>query len=113
MEKVEQFAGENFVIYRDDLAYIHVDGYGFHWAGAAEAILAWFNGFGITGGMVVDLGCGGGQWLARLADHGYETYGIDVSASMIRLAKRGTRALGVATIRPLRIAVASSPSESP
>ena len=75
-------------LYRNDLAHIHVDGYGFHWAGAADAILDWFDQFGISKAKVVDLGCGGGQWLARLAQEGYKTYGIDVSSSMIQLARR-------------------------
>lgn len=78
----------NVPLYQDDLAHIHVDGYGFHWTGAAAAILEWFDEFGISKGKVVDLGCGGGQWLARLAKEGYETCGIDISASMIRIAKR-------------------------
>lgn len=75
-------------LYQDDLANIHVEGYGFHWTGAADALLDWFEQFGISSGTVVDLGCGGGQWLGRLAKEGYETCGIDVSASMIRLAKK-------------------------
>jgi SAM-dependent methyltransferase len=79
-------------LYHDDLAHIHVDGYGFHWSGAAEAILDWFRQFGVTKGKVVDLGCGGGQWLARVAEEGYETCGIDASESMIRLAKRNAPA---------------------
>jgi len=79
-------------LYRDDLAHVHVEGYGFHWTGAAEAILGWFDEFGIAGGKVVDLGCGGGQWLARLTKEGYETCGIDVSDSMIRMAKRNAPA---------------------
>ena len=78
----------NSPLYRDDLAHINVDGYGFHWTEAAAAILDWLDEFGISSGKVVDLGCGGGQWLNRLAKEGYQTCGIDVSASMIRLAKR-------------------------
>lgn len=75
-------------LYRDDLAYIHSDGYGFHWSGAADAILQWLADFGIPEGKVDDLGCGDGRWLGRLAKEGYETCGIDVSPEMIRLAKR-------------------------
>ena len=75
-------------LYNDDLAHIDVDGYGFHWQGAADAILEWFEQFGIADGKVVDLGCGGGQWLGRLAEAGYQTCGIDVSESMIQIARR-------------------------
>ncbi|TWU07222.1 dTDP-3-amino-3,4,6-trideoxy-alpha-D-glucopyranose [Symmachiella macrocystis] len=83
-----QQSNTNSLLYRDDLAEIHVDGYGFHWTGAADSILEWFSQYGICSGKVVDLGCGGGQWLAHLDEHGYETYGIDVSESMIRIASR-------------------------
>ena len=75
-------------LYREDLAQIHVDGYGFHWQGAAPWLLRWLRESGIACGLVVDLGCGGGPWLARLADEGYETCGIDVSPNMIKQAKR-------------------------
>lgn len=74
-------------IYQDDLAHIHVDGYGFHTTGAADALLGWLKQYGIPSGLVVDLGCGGGQWLAKLESSGYDTAGIDVSESMVRLAK--------------------------
>ena len=87
-------AASNARLYHDDLAQIYVDGYGCHWAAAADAILDWFNEFGISSGKVVDLGCGGGQWLARLAEGGYETCGIDVSESMIRLARQNAPAAG-------------------
>jgi SAM-dependent methyltransferase len=82
----------NTDLYHDDLAHIHVEGYGFHWSGAAEAILAWLQDCGITKGTVVDLGCGGGQWLQRLGEAGYNACGIDVSKSMIRIARQNAPA---------------------
>jgi SAM-dependent methyltransferase len=75
-------------LYDDDLARIHVVGYDFHWRGAAPVVLQWLRKARITSGTVVDLGCGGGQWLQRLAANGYEPIGIDVSAAMIRQARR-------------------------
>jgi SAM-dependent methyltransferase len=36
----------------------------------------------------VDLGCGGGQWLQHLAQHGYSHVGIDASAAMIHAARK-------------------------
>ena len=75
-------------LYRDDLARIHIDGYGFHWEAAAPVVLAWLQERGINSGLLVDLGCGGGQWLAQADKSGYETVGIDVSPSMIQQAKR-------------------------
>ena len=74
-------------LYGPDLAQIHVDGYGFHWQRAAPAILKWLRAARIERGRVVDLGCGGGQWLARLSKAGYEPVGIDASREMIRLAR--------------------------
>lgn len=75
-------------IYQPDLAWIHVEGYGFHWEQAAPAVLEWFRQAGIDEGMVVDLGCGGGQWLALLREKGYDICGVDVSAGMIRQARK-------------------------
>jgi SAM-dependent methyltransferase len=74
-------------IYREDLARIHIEGYGFHWEQAAPAVLSQLRERGINAGLVVDLGCGGGQWLARLSDEGYQVCGVDISPSMIRAAQ--------------------------
>jgi SAM-dependent methyltransferase len=75
-------------LYDDDLALIHIAGYDFHWKGAAPAVLQWLREARITSGTVVDLGCGGGQWLQHLAAHGYQPVGIDASAAMIRAARK-------------------------
>jgi SAM-dependent methyltransferase len=75
-------------LYQADLARIHIDGYGFHWQSAAPALEQWLRGAGIRSGTVVDLGCGGGQWLARLAALGYTPTGVDVSKAMIRSARQ-------------------------
>lgn len=75
-------------LYNDDLAYIHIAGYGFHWSGAAPAVLKHLRDAGISTGTIADLGCGGGQWLANLAEHGYQTVGVDVSPAMIRAARK-------------------------
>lgn len=74
-------------IYQEDLAKIHIDGYGFHWEGAASAMLRFLRESGIEKGMVIDLGCGGGQWLERLSREGYTVCGVDRSESMIKAAK--------------------------
>ena len=81
----------NSPLYGPDLAHVHVQGYGFHWEGAAESILGWFEELGVSrGDTVVDLGCGGGQWLRRLAQEGFETCGVDVSHAMIRIARQNS-----------------------
>ncbi len=75
-------------LYDDDLAHVHVAGYGFHWRGAAPAVLRRFHDAGIASGTVIDLGCGGGEWLACLREHGYQAVGVDASQAMIRAARR-------------------------
>lgn len=75
-------------LYNDDLAYVHIAGYGFHWRGAADAVLKHLRDAKIADGVVVDLGCGGGQWLACLHEHGYKPVGVDVSPGMIRAARK-------------------------
>jgi len=75
-------------LYGEDLARIHLAGYGFHWERAAPFILATLRTRGIHDGLVVDLGCGGGQWLRVLSDAGYDVCGVDVSPAMIRECKR-------------------------
>jgi SAM-dependent methyltransferase len=79
------------LLYSDDLACIHIEGYGFHWAGMAPGVLEWLREAGLKRGKVVDLGCGGGDWLARLASAGFTPCGIDISPAMIRAARRRVR----------------------
>src|SRR5438132_5887652 len=40
------------------------------------------------GGRVLDVGCGVGQVVARLAEAGYEAYGLDVSEPNIERARK-------------------------
>jgi SAM-dependent methyltransferase len=75
-------------IYQEDLAKIHIDGYGFHWEGAANAVLRFLRENGVEEGTIVDLGCGGGQWLERLSREGYAVCGVDRSPSMIKAARK-------------------------
>ena len=42
----------------------------------------------ILRGLVVDVGCGSGPLAARLVETGYDVVGFDVSAAMVRLARR-------------------------
>ncbi len=75
-------------LYAPDLAHIHIAGYDFHWKGAAPAVLHWLRQAKITSGTVVDLGCGGGQWLQHLTVQGYDPVGIDASAAMIKASRK-------------------------
>jgi SAM-dependent methyltransferase len=74
--------------YGDDLAYIHNVGYDFHARGLAPALLKLFEKARLTGSIVVDVGCGGGIWAEQLARAGYRPVGIDISPSMIELARQ-------------------------
>lgn len=75
-------------LYGPDLAEIHIAGYELHWRSAASTVLEWLQQAGIDQGLIVDLGCGGGGWLAQLSGEGYDTCGIDVSPNMIARAKQ-------------------------
>jgi SAM-dependent methyltransferase len=74
--------------YRDDLAYIHDTGHGDFARQAAPALLKLFKERGIDRGLVIDLACGSGIWAAALAAAGYDVLGIDISPSMIELARK-------------------------
>lgn len=73
--------------YKSDLAYIHDAGFGEYARNSAPGLLKILGQAGITKGLVVDLGCGSGLWARALVDAGYDVIGIDLSASMIDLAR--------------------------
>jgi len=73
--------------YRDDLAYIHDEGFTDFARGAAHGLLQILRSHGIKGGRVLDLGCGSGRWARELNDAGYQVIGIDQSLAMVRLAR--------------------------
>jgi SAM-dependent methyltransferase len=74
--------------YQEDLAYIHDVGFDFYARGVAPELLKIFRRHGITKGLVVDLGCGSGIWAQQLIQAGYDVLGVDISESMIRLARK-------------------------
>lgn len=74
--------------YDDDLAYVHDVGFTDFVRNAAPGILQTLAVRGITGGTVVDLGCGSGIWAKELCEAGYDVVGVDISSAMIKLAKR-------------------------
>jgi SAM-dependent methyltransferase len=74
--------------YRDDLAYIHDVGHGNFARGAAPGLLHFLHDRGITAGLVIDLGCGTGIWARELVRAGFAVLGIDISPSMIALARK-------------------------
>jgi SAM-dependent methyltransferase len=74
--------------YGDDLAYIHDVGHGDFARNAAPGLLQSLHNRGITAGLVIDLGCGTGIWAKELVRAGYAVLGIDISHSMIALARK-------------------------
>lgn len=73
--------------YGTDLAHIHDTGFGHVARDAAPGLLGILRERGITGGRIVDLGCGSGIMAAEFLDAGLTVTGIDISPAMIRLAK--------------------------
>jgi SAM-dependent methyltransferase len=74
--------------YREDLAFIHDDGFTDYARQAAPGLLQILQRHHVKDGLVVDLGCGSGRWARELNRAGYDAIGIDQSAAMIGLARR-------------------------
>jgi SAM-dependent methyltransferase len=74
--------------YRADLAHVHHAGFGDFARRAAPGLFALLRRAGVHDGLILDLGCGSGIWLAAAARAGYATAGLDASRSMIALARR-------------------------
>jgi SAM-dependent methyltransferase len=75
-------------MYQRDLAYIHDTGFTGFVSKAAPGLLRMLRQNRIRAGLVVDAGCGSGVWARKLSDAGYAVLGIDISASMIGLARK-------------------------
>lgn len=74
--------------YKEDLAYIHDVGFSDYALKSAPGILEILQKNNINTGLVVDLGCGSGLWVQELVKSGYHTIGIDISQSMIDIARK-------------------------
>jgi len=74
--------------YGQDLAYVHHTGFTGFVTRAAPGLLRLLQQNGIRRGLVIDAGCGSGVWARELTSRGYDVLGIDISPSMIRLARR-------------------------
>jgi SAM-dependent methyltransferase len=86
--QTRQEADETRHPYGDDLAYIHDAGHGDFARSAAPGLLKFLHNRGITAGLVIDLGCGTGIWAKELVRAGYAVLGLDISPSMIALARK-------------------------
>lgn len=74
--------------YARDLAYIHDTGFTGFVSQAAPGLLRLLRQNHIERGLVVDAGCGSGIWARELTGRGYDVLGVDISPSMIGLARR-------------------------
>ena len=74
--------------YRQDLAYVHDVGHADFALKSAPGILQTLHSNRIWDGLVVDLGCGTGIWAQQLKKAHYDVLGIDISESMIRIARK-------------------------
>lgn len=73
--------------YGPDLAMVHADGYEATARHGARYVVQALAGRGIHNGTIVDLGCGSGASSLIFTDAGFNVVGIDVSASMIDIAR--------------------------
>lgn len=53
----------------------------------AEYLQGLLTEYGVTDGLLLELGCGTGNMTSRMADRGYDMIGIDVSEDMLELAR--------------------------
>jgi SAM-dependent methyltransferase len=74
--------------YREDLAYIHDVGFADYALESASGILEILAQNEIREGLVVDLGCGSGLSARELVKARYRVLGIDISGTMIDIARR-------------------------
>jgi SAM-dependent methyltransferase len=74
--------------YKEGLAYIHDIGFGDFALESAPGILEILDRNEIREGLVVDLGCGSGLWARELTKAHYDVLGVDISESMIAIARR-------------------------
>ena len=74
--------------YGPDLAFIHDAGFGQLASGAGRVLLGEFQRSGIDQGTVVDIGCGSGITAQLLSEAGYSVLGIDLSGSLVEIARQ-------------------------
>ncbi|MGB3533820.1 MAG: class I SAM-dependent methyltransferase [Microcoleaceae cyanobacterium] len=74
--------------YQEDLAYIHDVGFSDHAIKATAGIIDILNQNNIKDGLIVDLGCGSGLSAQAFIHANYQVLGIDISESMIAIARQ-------------------------
>lgn len=73
--------------YKEDLAFIHDDGFRDFALKSAPGILEILAENKIHDGLVVDLGCGSGLWAQELTKADYHVLGVDISEDMLNIAR--------------------------
>ena len=73
--------------YRDALARIHHEGFGFHADACAPGILALLEPVAARDGLVVEVGCGSGLLTRHLVDAGHRVIATDASPAMLDIAR--------------------------
>jgi SAM-dependent methyltransferase len=73
--------------YDHDLAVVHSSGFVDLSLAGGALVLEELRRSGLAGGLLVDLGCGAGEWAGLASAGGLEVIGVDVSADMIELAR--------------------------
>lgn len=74
--------------YKQDLAFIHDSGFGGPAVSWTPVFFSVLNANHITGGLIVDLGCGSGLLAEKLHTAGYEVLGIDASPAFLAMARK-------------------------
>lgn len=74
--------------YREDLAFIHDDGFTRFAVGGAGVLVASLEGSGLRGGTILEFGCGSGVTAGILSDRGYSVAGFDLSESLLEMARQ-------------------------
>jgi SAM-dependent methyltransferase len=73
--------------YREDLARVHHEGFGFHADLCAPGILRLLEPVLARGGVVLELGCGSGLLTRYLVEAGHRVIATDASPAMLALAR--------------------------
>jgi len=73
--------------YRDDLAYVHDRGFGFHADLCAPGLLALLEPVRRSGGLVLEVGCGSGLLTRYLVEAGHRVIATDASPAMLDLTR--------------------------
>jgi SAM-dependent methyltransferase len=74
--------------YKQDLAFIHDDGFRDFALKSAPGILNILAENQINSGLVADLGCGSGLLAQKLIQANYQVLGVDISESLIAIAQK-------------------------